>query len=101
MSKKVHTPHEHPLDIRIIDRLQDTFRIVEYDVFWFATLWIFITMFLFDRRDPNTEQYWEKIRSKDNKYTSLYVQLEKIDRLIKKIPFIKRYGWNVAACAVK
>ncbi len=101
MATKVRTEDEHPLNINVAKKLSTFFSKVEYDTFWFATLWIFVRFYLIEKVHPNDEPYWKKIISDEERLRSRYLRLEKIDTFLKKIPFLKRYAWNIAIVATK
>jgi len=101
MATKVRTIDEHPLHINVVKKLRKTFSTVEYDTFWFATLWIFVRFYLFEKVHPNDEPYWKKIISDEERLRKRYLRLEKADRFFKKIPFMKRFAWNIAIAATK
>ncbi len=101
IASKVRTEDEQPLDIKLIKQMKRLFSFVRFDTFWFATLWIFLRFYLIDRVDPNRERYWKKILYEESKLRSSYMRLEKFDHIIKKIPFMRKYGWNIAIVAKK
>ena len=101
MATKVRTEDEHPLNINVAKKLSTFFSKVEYDTFWFATLWIFVRFYLIEKVHPNDDPYWKKIISDEERLRSRYLRLEKIDTFLKKIPFLKRYAWNIAIVATK
>jgi len=101
IAKRVRTLDERPLDIGIIKDFKSLFSKVEYDSFWLATMWIFIRFYLFERVNPNRERYWKKIIIEEPRLRSMYLRLEKFDRLIKKIGFLRRFSWNIAVVAAK
>jgi ubiquinone/menaquinone biosynthesis C-methylase UbiE len=101
MATEVRTPVEQPLDIRVVEIFKKMFSNVEYDTFWFATLWIFLRFYLIERVNPNSEPYWKKIIYEEERLRPAYLRLEKLDRMIKRISFIKRFGWNIAIVAKK
>jgi ubiquinone/menaquinone biosynthesis C-methylase UbiE len=98
---KVRTEDEKPLGFSILDTIRNLFAEFEYDTFWLATLWIFLRFYLIERVDPNEERYWKKILTEEPRLRSSYLQLEKIDHLIKKIPYLKIFAWNIAIVAKK
>jgi hypothetical protein len=89
MATKVRTEDESPLNINVVDKLKKNFSSVQYDTFWFATLWIFIRFYLIEKVHPNDEPYWKKIISDEERIRSRYLRLEKFDRFFKKIPHEK------------
>ena len=101
MATKVRTEDESPLNINVVDKLRKNFSTVQYDTFWFATLWIFIRFYLIEKVHPNDEPYGKKIISDEERIRKRYFRLEKFDRLFKKIPFMKRFAWNIAIIATK
>ncbi len=101
MATKVRTEDERPLNINVVGKLAKFFSNVEYETFWFATLWIFVRFFVVEGIHPNDEPYWKKIISDEERIRGTYLKLEKIDRIIKKIPFLKKYAWNIVIVATK
>ena len=101
MATKVRTEDESPLNINVVDKLKKNFSSVQYDTFWFATLWIFIRFYLIEKVHPNDVPYWKKNIYDEERIRSRYLRLEKFDRFFKKIPFMKRFAWNIAIIATK
>ncbi|MBW4521465.1 MAG: class I SAM-dependent methyltransferase [Scytolyngbya sp. HA4215-MV1] len=101
MATEVRTEDETPLDINLVRMIQSTFATTKYDTFWLATLWIFLQFYLIERVNPNEERYWKKIIIEQDRLRGEYLFLEKLDTLLKKIPFMKRYAWNLAVVATK
>ena len=101
MAVKVRTADEQPLDFSILNTIKNLFVEMKYDTFWLATLWIFLRFYFVERVDPNQERYWKKILTEESRLRSSYLRLEKIDRQIKKIPYLKRFAWNIAIVAKK
>jgi SAM-dependent methyltransferase len=101
MASKVRTDDEHPLSIRTINRVKQIFSKVEYDTFWLATLWIFLRFYLIEGIHPNEERYWKKILTDELRLRRTYYRLEKLDYLLKKISYMKRFSWNIAIVAQK
>lgn len=101
MATKVRTEDEMPLDIEIVSLIKSQFTQTSYDTFWFATLWIFLQFYLIERVHPNEERYWKKIILEHERLQPEYRRLEKIDTLLKQIPWLKRYAWNLAVVATK
>lgn len=102
MAMKVRTKGEHPLsmgDLRIFRRY---FSRVDYDTTWLTTLWIFMKFYLIDRVHPDQERYWKKILLEHKALAPLYGRLARIDAvLLKALPFLRRYCWNIVVCARK
>lgn len=101
LATNFRTPDEHPLGFQMINKARELFSKVEYETFWFVTLWIFIRFFLFERVYPSKERYWKKILDEEQRLRKLYLRLERIDGLIKKFHIFDRFAWNVAMVAVK
>jgi SAM-dependent methyltransferase len=101
MATKVRTEDEHPLDIQIVKDARKLFSEVAYDTHWLASLWILMEFYLIDRVHPNQERYWKKIIIEHRQLEKKYYALEKVDRLLKKIPGMKRMAWNLSVVATK
>ena len=101
IATKVRTEDETPLDIQIVNFIRKTFTKTTYDTFWIATLWIFLQFYLIERVDPNRERYWKKIIVEHQRLRPIYLPLEKVDRLLKTLPLVKRFAWNLAVVATK
>jgi ubiquinone/menaquinone biosynthesis C-methylase UbiE len=101
MATEVRTEDETPLDIALVDFVRSLFSQTIYDTFWLASLWIFLQFYLIERVNPNQERYWKKIIVEQQRLQSEYLMLESIDRLMKKLPLMKRYAWNLAVVARK
>jgi hypothetical protein len=102
IATKVRTEDETPLKMSDLKKFKKLFSKVQYDAFWFSTLWIFIRFYLIEKADPNKERYWKKILIEHKRLEKKYKRLEKIDKTLFKIfPFLKRYCWNIVIIAKK
>lgn len=101
MATEVRTEDEMPLDINIVNYIQFLFSETAYDTFWIATLWIFLRFYLIEKVDPNQERYWKKIILEQERLAPTYLRLEKFDKILKKLPLMKRLAWNIAVVATK
>lgn len=101
LARKFRTPDEHPLGFQMLNDAGQLFSKIEYETFWYVTLWIFLRFFLFERVHPSKERYWKKILDEESRLKNLYMRLEKIDQIIKKFGICERLAWNVAMVAVK
>ncbi|OZH53333.1 methyltransferase type 11 [Hydrocoleum sp. CS-953] len=101
IATKVRTEDETPLDINIVDFVQSLYSETAYDTFWLGTLWIFLRFYLIEKVDPNKERYWKKIIIENQRLEPMYRKLEKLDVVLKKLPLMKRFAWNLAVVATK
>jgi ubiquinone/menaquinone biosynthesis C-methylase UbiE len=101
MATEVRTTDEMPFDIGIINFVRSLFSETVYDTFWLATLWIFLRFYLIERVNPNEERYWKKIIAENARLEPTYRRLERLDTLLKQVPFMKRFAWNIAVVATK
>lgn len=101
MATEVRTDDETPLDINIVQFVRSHFAQTNYDTFWIATLWIFLSFYLIKKVNPNEERYWKKIILEHDRLHPTYRRLEKLDRILKHIPGMKRMAWNLAIVATK
>jgi SAM-dependent methyltransferase len=101
IATEVRTEDETPLDINIIHFVQSLFTETHYDTFWLASLWIFLCFYLLENVDPNQERYWKKIIIEKDRLQPSYLHLEKLDKILKQLPLIKRLCWNLAVVAQK
>lgn len=101
IATSVRTEDETPLDINIVNFVESHFSKTTYDTFWLATLWIFLRFYLIERVDPNKERYWKKIIIEQARLKPKYRRLEKLDGVLKKVPLMKRFAWNLAVVATK
>ncbi len=102
MATEVRTDNEHPLRMSDLQLFKNRFAQVTYETTWLFALWIFIRFFIIERVNPNRERYWKKILTEHQRLEREYTFLSKIDRLvIKLLPFLKRYCWNIVIIATK
>ena len=101
MATEVRTDDEMPLDINIVNFVRSRFSQTAYDTFWIASLWIFLRFYLIEKINPNEERYWKKIIIEHERLRPTYRRLEKLDRILKRIPGMKRMAWNLAIVATK
>lgn len=100
MATKVRTEDEAPLRIADVAKFQARFAEVETRYFWLCTLWLFIRFFAIERVDPNKERYWKKIIQEHKRLEPIHRRLERVDAmLLRNIPFLRRYCWNIAVCS--
>ncbi|MBM0740838.1 class I SAM-dependent methyltransferase [Phormidium sp. CLA17] len=101
MATDVRTEDETPLDFEIVNFVKSQFSHIDYDTFWIATLWIFLSFYLIEKVNPNDERYWKKIITEQKRLAPTYQRLENLDVMLKKIPGMKRMAWNLAVVATK
>ncbi|NER47640.1 MAG: class I SAM-dependent methyltransferase [Symploca sp. SIO1A3] len=101
LATEVRTEDETPLDINIVDYIRSLFSETVYDTFWLATLWIFLRFYLIEKVDPNRERYWKKIIIEHQRLQGEYQRLEMLDKVLKQLPLMKRFAWNLAVVAIK
>jgi SAM-dependent methyltransferase len=101
MANQVRTADETPLDIGIVQVVRSLFAETAWDTFWLAALWIFLRFYLIERVNPNRERYWKKIIIEHTRLEKDYCRLESVDRVLKQLPLIKRFAWNLAVVATK
>ena len=98
----VRTPDERPLTFSDIKFFRDRFEKVETKYFWFCTLFIFLMMFAFERRNPNKERFWKVVVDESDRWSSIYRPLEKLDSfLLKVLPPLRYLCWNVVIISQK
>jgi len=101
IASEVRTKDERPLSFLFIGEVRNLFSHVVYDTFWLSTLWIFLKFYFIEKVDPNKERYWKKIINEEPRLRNIYNRLEKLDHLLKRIPLMKRFAWNIAIIATK
>jgi len=102
IATQVRTADEHPIQFPQLKKLNTYFKRVEIETTWFFTLLIFFKFYFIDRINPNKERYWKKIISDHKKIEKMYSFLERVDIiLLKLVPGLKKYCWNVVIYAKK
>jgi SAM-dependent methyltransferase len=102
MARSVRTSDEHPLRLAEVRLFEERFEEVRTECFWLATQWLFVRFYLVERVHPSEDRYWKRIVREHERLTPLYRRLERADRfLLRRLPFLRRYCWNLAVCAVK
>lgn len=96
IASAVRTETERPLIKSDVHLMADVFDRVESIGIWFSTLLIFVYFYLVERADPSKERYWKKIIAESDRVKVSYRILKKIDDgLLRAIPFLKWYCWNL------
>ena len=95
LAKGLRTPAEKNFKFSQLLEFKDRFKEIEHQELWLTRLCVFIYMFLIEHKNPSKVRYWKEIIINNQKYSNLFVKLEKIDSLFLKIfPFLKCLSWN-------
>ena len=96
IASKVRTEDEHPLRVRDVRSIRDSFGASKIKFFWFTTLIVFIFMALIQFRNPNKVRFWKAVVLESDKWAWIYKPLEKFDSLLLRIfPFLGWLCWNI------
>jgi SAM-dependent methyltransferase len=102
LAAHVRTTDEHPLKYSDRKLFMKYFSEIEHHTTWLCTLMIFMKFYLIDKINPNKVRYWKKIIYDHKKLSPLYNRLERCDHFILKwLPFLKKYCWNLVVIARK
>lgn len=97
MAEEVRTPDEHPIKRSDMKLFKERFSDVDYNFFWLSSLLVFVKFWLIDRIHPSSDRYWKLIISRERELRPLVSKLMGFDRfLLKIIPFIGWWSWNIA-----
>ena len=94
IATNVRTPDEKPFSKDDINYVASFFKKVDVEYFWFTSLLIFILMFL-TGNNPNKQRFWKQVVIDSQKWAGLHKLLEKADKQLMKISFLRKYCWNV------
>jgi SAM-dependent methyltransferase len=100
VASPMRTADERPLGRGILRTAKGLFAEVEWDTFWISSLWIFMR-FLLEGANPRTVPYWKKIIREEARLRSTALRLEAVDRVLKRVPPLKWFAWNIAIVARK
>jgi SAM-dependent methyltransferase len=95
MATEVRTEDEAPLTFADVERAGKYFSNVQHQEFWILTLSLFLKYFLFDRVHPNADRYWKRIFRETSSSLWWWMPLEAIDRVLTRIPLVRRLAWNM------
>ncbi len=95
MATEVRTEDESPLSFRDVAVAGKYFRNVRHREFWILTLALFLKYYIVDRVHPNSDRYWKKILRETPANLWWWMPLEWVDRLLTRIPLVRRLGWNM------
>ena len=95
MATKVRTEDEAPLTFTDVKLATEYFRNVQHREFWILSLSLFLKYYLIDRVHPNADRYWKRIFHETQSTIGWWIPLERIDRVLTRIPLIRRLAWNM------
>ena len=95
MATRVRTQDEHPLSFRDVRLARRYFVDVGHRELQILTLAIFLKYFLVDRVHPNQDRYWKRILRETPESLRWWLPLERLDRVLTRLPLIRRLGWNM------
>jgi len=95
MATKVRTEDEAPLTFGDVKLAGEYFHNVQHKEFWILTLSLFLKYYLIDRVHPNADRYWKRIFRETPATLGWWLPLEAIDRLLTKLPLVRRLAWNM------
>lgn len=95
MAMEVRTPDESPLTFAEPKRMARHFDNVGHREFWIASLALFLKYYLADRVDPNADRYWKRILTETDASLRWWKPLAACDRVLTRIPLVKRLAWNM------
>lgn len=95
MATKVRTEDEEPLTFNDVTLASQYFKNVQHREFWILTLSLFLKYYLIDRVHPNSDRYWKRIFNETPENLWWWIPLEKIDRLLTRLPLVRRLAWNM------
>lgn len=101
MATAVRTEDEEPLTFDDVARARRHFGHVEHREFWILSLILFLKYFLVDRVHPNQDRYWKRILRETPRSLRWWRPLAAADRVLTRLPFVKRLAWNIVLCATK
>lgn len=101
MATEVRTEDEQPLTFRDVDLARRYFSRVQHREFWIATLSLFMKYYMVDRIHPNTDRYWKRIYHEGPRSLWWWRPLERMDRVLTRLPLVRRLAWNMVMCGQK
>ena len=97
----LRTRMEKPFMFGDIEDLGQGFRKKRHIEQQFFTTLIFVWFFVVERLNPSKVRYWKRIIDESERYEKGFKVLEKIDRIMLKLPLIKRLCWSTIIELVK
>lgn len=99
--KNLRSQHENPLRYTDIMRMRELYSKEWHREFQLSTLLIFVYFFL-SGVNPNKVRYWKKIILEEDRYGRVFNLLSRLDNIILRvIPFMKRFCWNIVVVLEK
>jgi hypothetical protein len=74
---------------------------VQHREFWILTLSLLLKNFLLDRMHPNADRYWKRIFRESASSLWWWMPLERMDRVLTRIPGVRRLAWNMVMWGYK
>ena len=75
---------------------------VRHREFWLSALVLFFRFYLIDRLDPNKVRYWKHIyEGGPGGRHRVMRMLHGLDRLLLRLPLVRRLAWNIVIIAEK
>ena len=101
MATEVRTEDEAPLTFDDVKMAGEYFENVQHREFWILTLSLFLKYYLIDRVHPNADRYWKRIFRETPDSIAWWLPLERIDRVLTRIPLVRCLAWNMVMWGVK
>lgn len=101
LAKDKRTQMERPFVFADIKSLSQGFRKISHVEQQLFTTLIFVWFFVGERLHPSKVRYWKKIIDESDRYTKAFKILKNIDRVVLKIPFLKKLCWSTVIELVK
>lgn len=101
IAKDVRTKMERPFTFKDIQTFGTSFSRVCHHEFQLFTTMIFVWFFFVERLDPNEVRYWKRYIERGEDYATAFKILHKIDDVVLRIPFLRRFCWNTVIELIK
>lgn len=99
-AEDVRTIDEEPLGFDILKLYRKHFKTVKHREFWLSTLWLFISYYFIRRYNPNEIRYWKKIfKEKKSRIGWWFLPFKALDKLLLRLPGVKKMAWNIVIIA--
>ena len=95
MATDVRTVDEFPLSFSDAKAAGKYFKNVQHREFWILTLALFLKYYAVNRVHPNGDRYWKRILRETSESLWWWTPLERIDRVLTRLPLVRRLGWNM------